>query len=91
MSKESALCYVMDGGTLVGVSISCPTGASPQPTQTEMEILRIFSEHSALQSKLKLAEEANRCLREEKKILWGIALAVKSDNDIRAALAELRK
>ena len=64
MRKESPLIMVWDNGTLVGLSIHCPTATCPSPTRTEQELVRIFNEHAKLAVELTTANDENKRLRD---------------------------
>ncbi len=65
MRKDSPLIIVWDNDTIVGIFIHCPTTSHPQPTRTEEELVRIFSEHKQLQAQLATANAENERLRAE--------------------------
>lgn len=62
MARGISLFYIWEDNKLVGLKI--PSGGSaaaiPSPTETELELVRIFDEHTQLQAENKRLKEESR-------------------------------
>ncbi len=50
MARSSPLIYVFEGDKLVSLFLHQPTATTDSPNTTELELVRLFNEHKALQS-----------------------------------------